>query len=353
MEKKQKKEYIKLIILSVVIVLLAISMIFTASISKFIERLLYDSNIIINNNDLVVHFIDVGQGDAIALKFPNEDIMLIDSGPKNSQNYLIEYLNNNVISNDLTINYLILTHSDIDHSGGMSSVFAEFQVENFFRPNIASLSENGGQFAMSSTLVEYNELINLSKQEEELNTSIINKNYEFHIGEAYIQIFAPTKTYSSTNEMSPIIKVSYLNKSFLFTGDIEEESEEDFLNIYAEQLDADVLKVAHHGSISSTSKQFVEVVSPNYAVICVGNNAYGQPHLNIIANLENVGAQVLTTKENAVRIVCGIDRFGVLEEDIICSDQMIEWWMIALVIEIFNIFILIKKILKIHSQKTQ
>ena len=348
MEKKQKKEYIQIIILSVLIVLLVISMIFTSSISNGIKHLLFKADVRVEDG-LVVHFIDVGQGDAIAIKFPNEEVMLIDSGPKIAQNYFIEYIKSDVLASDknLTIDYIILTHPDIDHSGGMCAVFGEFDVERFFRPNIASESENSRDFATTSTLNEYDELINSAKQEEGLQVSIINQNYEFYIGDAFIQIFAPLKAYDTNNEMSAIIKVSYMGKSFLFTGDISGEGEDDMVKTYGNQLNADVLKVAHHGSNTSTSVEFIETVTPTYAIICVGKNSYGHPHFDTIANLHNRGVEILTIKEESVRIVCGQDILGVLDKDITHSYEFVDWWIVALVIDLILVVILFKIILKL------
>ncbi|MBQ7880589.1 MAG: MBL fold metallo-hydrolase [Clostridia bacterium] len=349
MEKKQKKEYAKIIVLSILILLFAISICFTSLISANIKKILYKADFKVSNDDLVVHYIRVGQGDAIALQLPNNKTMMIDSGPKDSQNVLITYIKDEVLksTNDLAIDYLILTHPDTDHSGGMSAIFAEFEVKNFFRPNIASDSEDIGEFAMKSTLVEYDEVINKSKEEKDLQANIINIEYEFYIDNILVQIFPPLKVYDTTNEMSPIIKITYLGKSFLFTGDIQGESEDDLLNYYKEKLDADVLKVAHHGSNTSTSVEFATMVSPEYAIICVGSNSYGHPHFTTITTLQNVGAQVLTTEGSTIRFVCGKEMFVVLEENKTHSFVFVDWWIVGLVIEIVLVIWLIKAIIKV------
>ena len=355
MEKKQKKKYIQIIILGVVVLLMIISTIFTSSISSNIKDWLYKADVKASQDDLVVHFIDVGQGDAIALRFPDDKVMLIDSGTKLSQNLYIEYIKNDVLSsnNDLVIDYLLLTHPDIDHSGGVSAVFVEFEVKHFFRPNIASEDESDINFAMQSTLDEYNEAIKLSKQEKDLQIDIINQKYEFYISGALVQIFPPIREYATTNEMSPIVKVSYLGKSFLFTGDIQEYSEELMIEKYGNILDADVLKVAHHGSETSTPNEFVDVVTPKYAVICVGDNSYGHPHLNVVARLEDAGAKVLTTNGQNVRFVCGHEMFGVLDEDIVHSHEFIDWWFIALIIVVILAIVLVKIILQLIKMRRQ
>ena len=353
MEKKQKKKYVQIVIVGIVMLLIALSTIFSSSISNGIENILYKADIRANKQDFVVHFIKVGQGDAMAITFPNGKVMVIDSGPKDCQNMLVEYIKSNVMSsnNDLAIDYAILTHSDIDHSGGMCAIFSEFDVKTFFRPNIASKSENSNNFAIETELVEYNELINLAQQEKDVEIYTIDEEYRLRVGDVLVEIFPPIKKYNTTNEMSCIIKITYLNKSFLFTGDIQGNSEDDMLDYYGEMLDADVLKVAHHGSNTSTSVKFAETVSPDYAVICVGPNTYGHPHLGVISTLEDVGATVLTTQDNSVRFVCGPDLFGVLNENVTHSYEFVDWWVIALVIDIILAIYLINVIINTKNQK--
>ena len=146
--------------------------------------------------------------------------------------------------------------------------------------------------------------------------------------------------------MSCVIKISYKNKSFLFTGDIQGDSEQDVIDCYGVELDADVLKVAHHGSASSTSEEFVQAVSPDYAVICVGPNIYGHPSFSTISRLEDGGAKVLTTMTNSVRFVCGDEMFGVIDKNVVHSFEFVDWWVIATVIIVVLISILMKLIVQ-------
>ena len=345
MSKKQTKKYAQVVILGLAILILVLSIVFTRPISDTIKQALYKADIKVSSQDMVVHYINVGQGDAIAISFPDDKVMLIDSGPKDSQNILLKYLKTEVMksSNNSTIDYVILTHPDIDHSGGMSCVFAEFSVKKFFRPNIASKSEDD-EFEIKSTSEEYDEVIKLSQNEDGLITKVVREEITFTIGEALIEILPPIKQYSTTNAMSCLTKITYHGKSFLFTGDIQEESEQDMLDYYGERLNADVLKVAHHGSKTSTGKQFVDAVTPEYAVICVGPNNYGHPHFTTISTLENAGVEVLTTLTEDVRFVCGPEMFGVLEPETTHSFEFINWWIIALFLIILLLYKLIKLI---------
>lgn len=355
MEKKQKKEYIQIVILSILIAVFIVSIFFSAPISNGFKNILYKADIKVSANDLVVHFINVGQGDAIALRFPNEEVMLIDAGPKPSQNDLVEYIQNSVISsnNYLNIDYLILTHPDTDHSGGMSAIFDEFEIDNFYRPNIATLSEDKNNYAMQFEATEYDETIKRSQIEKGLTTVVVSEKLEFKVGEVEVVIFAPLKIYSTTNSMSLVVKVSYLSKSFLFCGDIQNEAEQDLVLKYGEQLDCDVLKVAHHGSSSSTSQEFVNVVTPEYAVISVGNNSYGHPKLEVIERLQLAGASVYSTKDGSVRFVCGKEMFGVLTTNKTHSFEFIDWWIIALVVIIILVYVLSINIIKVVKTNNQ
>lgn len=352
MAKEQKKELTKIIVISIILLIISVSIIFTKPISKFINRILIDADIQTGNNDMVVHFIDVGQGDAIAIKLPNNEIMVIDSGTKDSQNYLVEYLKDNVLMNnkDLVVDYLFLTHSDIDHSGGMCAIFAEFEVKNFYRPNIASKNESLNNFDLKTDTEEYDEVIALSKQEKSLNVVTLNQEIKFNIDKVLVEIFSPLDIYDTTNEMSSVIKLTYCNKSFLFTGDIGGNSEEDMLTTHKERLNCDVLKVAHHGSKESTSEEFVNTVTPEYAVICVGENSYGHPHFTVVSRLENAGAEVLTTKNSTVRFICNQNGLSILDKNAIYSTEYIKWWAVALSIDLILaiclIRIIIDKILK-------
>lgn len=325
--------------------MLGLSIIFTSVISQNIKQMLHKANIVVSKDDMVVHFIDVGQGDAIAITFPDDKVMLIDSGPKDSQNVLLRYLKDEVVknANDLVIDYVILTHSDVDHAGGMSAVFGEFEVKNFFRPNIASDSESIDDFAIKSTSEEYDELIKLSKEESGLSTKVVDKEFKFNIGKAAVEILPPVKTYSTTNEMSCLTKLTYNGKSFLFTGDIQDECESDVLKYYGKRLDVDVLKVAHHGSKTSTSQEFVDVVTPKYSIICVGSNSYGHPHFQTIERLETAGSEIYITLDGSVRFVCGDNVLGVLDYKQIHSHEFIDWWIVA----IFVILLLIYRLAKL------
>lgn len=348
MEKK-KKEYIRIIILAVFILILMISAVLSSPISLGIKKLLFKTGVKICDDEMIVHFVDVGQGDASVITFPNGQTMVIDAGPKSSQNELIEYIGDNIktIDNNQVIDYLILTHPDSDHSGGMCALFSYFDVKQFYRPNIASKSEDSTQFVEVSIVNEYDEVINASKNEKGLITSIVNQNYTFNIGDVTIEIYAPLRIYSTSNSMSSVINIRYLGKSFLFAGDIQMDAEHDMIAQYSTLLDTDVLKVAHHGSNTSSSEQFIAQVSPKYAVISAGSpNAHGHPSYETILTLQKYDAEIIKTHDNMVRFSLGDQGLELLNKDDIISSVFIEWKVIAIILA--SILIIIEALLVVR-----
>ena len=349
MEKK-KKEYVRIIVLAVCTFVLMLSAIFSSPISTWIKKLLFKTDVKICDDELVVHFIDVGQGDASVIAFPNGKTMMIDAGPKSSQNELIEYIRDNINSNtdNQIIDYLILTHPDADHSGGMCAVFERFDIMNFYRPNIASKDEDLANFVAGSNVNEYNEVINTSKYEDGLTTKIINQNYTLNIGNVVVEIFAPLRVYSTSNSMSPVIKISYLDNTLLFAGDIQKDAESDMLKQYSTILDADVLKVAHHGSNTSSSEQFIAQVSPLYAVISVGRpNSYGHPSYETIITLQKYNAQIIQTNNNIIRFSVDDQGVELLDTDVTISNVFIEWRIIAIIVSVVLILIQVVLIVRL------
>ena len=348
MEKK-KKEHIKIIILSIFTLALMISAIFSSPISSGLKNLLFKTGVKICDDELVVHFIDVGQGDSSVIVFPNGQTMMIDAGPKSSENLLIEYIRDNVksISNNHTIDYLVLTHPDTDHSGGMCAIFNNYNIKHFYRPNIASKDEDLANYVAESNVNEYNEVINTSKHEGDMKTNIINQNYTLNIDGARIEILAPLRVYSTSNSMSPIIKVSYLGQSFLFSGDIQKDAENDMLTQYSAILDADILKVAHHGSDTSNSDQFIGQVSPKYAVISAGSpNSYGHPSYDTVVTLQKYNSTIVKTSDDIIRFSLGDQGLELLESDIVISNVFFEWKVVVIIL--VSILVIIEVILTIR-----
>ena len=280
-----KQKIKNLIILSIIVVFLAISCVFYQKINIFTHKFMFNNGIVCKNNNLMVHFISVGQGDAIAINFPSGKTMLIDSGSRNASVEYVNYLKSNVLNNSRSnkIDHLVLTHADADHIGGTLKLLQTFNIGTVYLPYVESDTE---------TYVEIKEtVINNS------NFEILKGELDVEDSDVKITTFQLTEI-EETNDSCPVIKLEYLNKSFLFTGDISKDAEQELLKNNTENFNADVLKVAHHGSSSSSSEEFLQVVSPDYAIISVGENEYGHPTEEVLNHLHDVQTKVLRTDED-------------------------------------------------------
>lgn len=233
------------------------------------------------NTDLEVNFIDVGQADACLLESDGH-FMMIDAGNNNDSALILNYLNS---KNVKTIDYMIGTHPHEDHIGSMDTVINNFDIDNVYLPNI----------------------IHTTKTFEDVLTAIENKNLkitepvpgsEFYFNGMTVKILAPINKYDDLNNNSIVLKITYGDIDFLFTGDIETEAEYDILQ-NGEDLSADVLKTAHHGSDSSSSEEFIKKVSPEYAVISVGkDNSYGHPRESILDLFNRLNIKIYRTDQS-------------------------------------------------------
>ncbi|MGY5240303.1 ComEC/Rec2 family competence protein [Clostridium tertium] len=231
-----------------------------------------ENNIQSNKNTLQVHFIDVGQGDSILIQVNNKNL-LIDSGPNKSEDKLKKYLKKLNISK---FDYIIATHPHEDHIGNMSYIINNFDVLNFYAPKVENSTK------AFETMVE-------SLIRKDLKIKVLKANIKsIDLGKnIVVDVFSPlSNSYEDLNNYSSIVKISYGNTSFLFTGDAEELSENEVLNAGFD-LKCDVLKIGHHGSSSSTSEKFLKASNPSIAVISVGeDNTYGHPTDTVLSRLK-------------------------------------------------------------------
>ncbi|MCI8404238.1 MAG: MBL fold metallo-hydrolase [Clostridia bacterium] len=227
-------------------------------------------------SELTVHFLDVGQADAIILRC-EDDTMIIDGGNTADSSKIIAYLKKLNVPH---IDYMICTHAHEDHVGGLSAPLSVMPVGGVYAPKAESDSRAYQTFKQK-----------VAAQNSEIMHPV---NYELlGIGSAKAEILASPNS-DNLNNTSIIVKVTHKNNSFLFTGDAETEEEQ--LLTGKNFLNSDVLKVAHHGSDTSTSYSFLREVMPEYAVISVGkNNQYGHPSEAVLSRLRDAGAQVYRT----------------------------------------------------------
>lgn len=235
--------------------------------------------------DVSVHFIDVGQGDCQLIKSGSKNV-LIDCGEKDYFSQVIQYLKAQKVKR---LDYVIVTHPHSDHGGGMSYILDEFEIETVIIPKIKDeLIPN------TTAYMRFLKVISRKK----INLEYAEPNKTYSLDKSELSILAPLKEYDDLNNYSIVAKLVHNDNSFLFTGDMEEEAEEDLLKSGTD-ISADVLKAAHHGSSSSTSEDFLEKVNPKYAVIEVGSpNDYGHPHKSVINRLNDIGAAVYRTDYN-------------------------------------------------------
>jgi competence protein ComEC len=231
---------------------------------------------------LQVTFIDVGQGDSIAVQCDSSNL-LIDAGPNTATDGLLKTLRNLGIRRFDT---LVITHPHEDHIGGMDKVIQDFDIGKVFMPDA------------TTTTKTFSDLLRAISSKG-LNVTHPAPGDSFTVGAAVCTILAPNSpSYPDLNNYSIVIRLVYGNTSFLFTGDAQTDSEKEML-IRNLTLKSDVLKVGHHGSSTSTSNEFLLAVSPRYAVISVGkDNDYGHPHPGTLAKLNAAGVQTYRTDLN-------------------------------------------------------
>lgn len=252
--------------------------------SVFGKMMLYP----VNEGNLEVHFIDVGQGDAELLLTENASI-LIDTGTKASQDSLIRYLQSHVEKLD----YLIISHPHEDHMGGTEKVLDSIDVRCVIMPDTVN---DTSFFVRTLDLIE----------SKGISTKIAEPGDIISLGDLRIEILAPlSDEYDRLNNYSIVCRVDFGENSFLFTGDAEKTSEKELLSEYgANHLDCDVLKVGHHGSLSSSTESFISAVSPKYCVIEVGkDNDYGHPDSKVVDRLKASGARVFRTDKSGTVII--------------------------------------------------
>ena len=234
-----------------------------------------------NNNLLKVHYLDVGQGDSIFIELPNNETMLIDAAESYQSENIINYLKN---LNYQKIDYVIGTHPHTDHIGGLKDIINTFEIGKIYMPKVVSTTKTYESLLMA--IKDKNLKINTAKA----GTSIIDTDA------LKINILAPNNsTYTELNNYSAVTKITYGTTKFLFMGDAEKLSE----NEIKENVTADVIKIGHHGSNTSSSIDFIKKVNAKYGIISVGlNNKYNLPKEETITNWENSGTKIYLTSTN-------------------------------------------------------
>lgn len=235
---------------------------------------------------LRVHYIDVGQADSILIQSPDNKNMLIDAG-ETKDKAVLNYLNAQGVKR---LDVVIATHPHNDHISEMADVIKSYEIGDFYMPKATHTSKS------------FEKMVDALKAKN-ISPIVAKAGMSFNLEDKIkCDIVAPNSDkYENLNNYSIVLKLTYGENSFLFTGDAEELSEKEILNSGAD-VSANVLKVGHHGSSSSTSAAFLKAVNPQYAVISCGkDNDYGHPHKETIEKLKGINTYI--TKDNGNIII--------------------------------------------------
>ena len=272
---------------------------------------------------LEVTFLDVGQGDAIFIETPQRNQILIDGGPNSA---ILEKLNTRMPFWDRTIDLIILTHPESDHLTGLIEVLKRYKVENILWTGII---RDTNEYQEWEKLVENEDAeIKIAQAGQRINLSTFAET-SLHLlprptsrGSAsevdrYIEILYPFESlagqeFKDSNNSSIVAKLVFGKNSFLFTGDTYKSVEKELIE-KGISINSDVLKVAHHGSKTSTSQDFVREVFPQIAVISAGrNNSYGHPHQETLDTLAKYDITIFRTDlQGDIEIISDGKNYGV------------------------------------------
>lgn len=275
MKKSKLTLYIKLTFLFLV----CVTTFCACSAEEFWNYYLNENNVDgVYTDSISAHYLDIGQGDSIFIELPNSECMLIDAGIGNKGEYIEDYIKNTGYDK---IDYLIATHPHADHIGSMDYIVSNMNIGSIYMPNVIATTKT------YERLLESVQEKGLKIRSAKAGMSIIDEN------DLSVDILGPVEIdEDELNNCSIIVKITYENDSYLFVGDAEKEE----LRTVDADMSADVLKVGHHGSRTSTTEEFLEEVSPRYAVISCGtDNDYGHPHKETINLLEDFNVEYYRT----------------------------------------------------------
>ena len=230
------------------------------------------------SDEMKVHFIDVDQGDSTFIELPNGEAMLIDAGEADQADKVVTYIYTQGYD---TIDYVVATHAHSDHIGGLPVVLDSFNIGNFYMTS-----------AVATTSI-YENMLNAVDESGAAVHDVMAGDVIYNEANLLIEVVAPKEIdYDEQNNNSVVIKLTYGDDKFLFTGDAEKFEEDGIWT----NIKCDVLKVGHHGSDGSSSSNFLKKVEPSYAVISCGlHNSYGHPTDDVLKRLDDRNIDVYRT----------------------------------------------------------
>lgn len=230
---------------------------------------------------LNVYFLDVGKADAIVIQY-EEYTILIDTGTYDSAEEIDVFLRKLKVKE---ISRVFLTHPDKDHIGGLYPLYQRYNIDELIYPKVPTdLEPDSEEYALFLQITE----------DKDIESIEIAKEDSIDTGALKIDILSPFDKAKTTNDLSLVIKLTYKDVSVLFCGDIEKKAENYLLDINAD-LSADVIKIAHHGSKTSSQKEFLEKVGADYAVISTGHDKNKLPNKSVLKRIENFDMDIYRT----------------------------------------------------------
>lgn len=236
--------------------------------------------------ELKVHFLDVGQGDSTFIELPNGETMLIDAGEREYGDNVVTYIYSHGYD---TLDYVVATHPHSDHIGGMADIINTFNVDNFYMTSGITTTQT------------FDNLLTALENSQAAVHEVMAGDIILDERDLLVEVVAPKEIADDLNNNSVVIKLTYGDNKFLFTGDAE-KSEED--GIWT-NIKCDVLKVGHHGSNTSSTANFLKKVEPTYVVISCGvGNSYGHPDNKVLKRLDERNISVYRTDLQGTIVFC-------------------------------------------------
>ena len=271
------------------------------------DKVLVDKNFVDEVDKLKITFLDIGQGDATFIEFPDGQQMLVDCS---IDGRILEALGGIMEFYDKDLDYLLITHPDLDHYGGCEEVLNRFDVKTIIYNGLKKEYDDMWQSFWQAIQNENVEYIEIDHEDMwEIASTSLHFLYPDHAIAQDDKIPGKDKE-PGANNTSIVFELDYGGVEVLLTGDAETDLEEYLLQTYGEQLNTDILKVGHHGSGGASHQEFVDVVSPQSSIFSVGkDNHFGHPSLRVIRRLERASSTIWRTDLQG-DIICEISENG-------------------------------------------
>lgn len=242
------------------------------------------------DGELQVHFLDVGNADAVLVRTGDHQ-MLIDAGEPTDGDTVVDYLKQQGVK---ALDHVIATHPDADHIGGLPAVLESFPVDHMLMTY--------AQEEDTPTSYSYERLLT-ALLDQDIAVTEVAPGQTYALGSASVEILGPASYFAESNNRSVICRITFGQRRFLMMGDAEKKAENALLETGVD-LSADVLKIGHHGSHSSTGTAFLKAVSPTHSVIsCGAGNRYGHPHPDTLNTLLEAGIHIWRTDRDGTIVI--------------------------------------------------